>query len=275
MKNVLVTGASSGLGRACALQLAEKGYRVFAGVRREENGESLRSAARGYLIPVILDVTLAHTIEAAREACERDGGLFGLVNNAGITVAGPIERVYRDARAQRPRPRNRAPQPPGFLLRLWSRLNRAATRFCALAAGAPGSRPRRRKRQEEKTRTRAPDLPRRRGWILDPVPEAAASAGQLREFLADPDVQTLVGSDPRFGRILRPLCRTIGLKPPGFLLLPKPPGAKKRRRPKARRKGARKPKWLAGLMMSGPFHPPGHPPGYIPPRRTRAPPRTA
>src|SRR4051794_2689313 len=95
MRSVLVTGASSGIGRATALRLDRSGWRVFAGVRREEDAEALRGDASGPLAPVILDVTDAGQIAAAAEVIEReaDGGLDGLVNNAGVAVPGPLETV--------------------------------------------------------------------------------------------------------------------------------------------------------------------------------------
>jgi NAD(P)-dependent dehydrogenase (short-subunit alcohol dehydrogenase family) len=92
---VLVTGASSGIGRATALRLERDGHAVFAGVRKAEDAESLRrEAAHGRVEPVMLDVTEPGSIRDAREAIERsvaDAGLAGLVNNAGIANAGPIE----------------------------------------------------------------------------------------------------------------------------------------------------------------------------------------
>ena len=54
---VVVTGASSGIGRACALALDRAGYQVFATVRKEKDAESLRQAASAYLTPVFMDVT--------------------------------------------------------------------------------------------------------------------------------------------------------------------------------------------------------------------------
>lgn len=92
----LVTGASTGIGRACALYLDRKGWKVFAGVRRAEDGERLRARATAPLEAVILDVTSEESIIAAAAAIEAsrgDAGLQGLVNNAGIAVASPIEFV--------------------------------------------------------------------------------------------------------------------------------------------------------------------------------------
>ncbi|HEV2664213.1 MAG TPA: SDR family oxidoreductase, partial [Blastocatellia bacterium] len=90
----LVTGASSGIGRATALLLDRHGFQVFAGVRRIEHGEALRQQASERLTPILLDVTDPHSIEAAdRSVRDALGGraLAGLVNNAGIDIAGPLE----------------------------------------------------------------------------------------------------------------------------------------------------------------------------------------
>ncbi|MBN2021409.1 MAG: SDR family NAD(P)-dependent oxidoreductase [Pirellulales bacterium] len=91
---VLITGASSGIGAACALELDRQGWRVFAGVRSEDAGRQLVRQASARLAPVALDVTQQDSIDAAaqhvREAVG-PAGLAGLVNNAGIGVTGPLE----------------------------------------------------------------------------------------------------------------------------------------------------------------------------------------
>src|SRR5499427_2625003 len=90
----LVTGASSGIGRATALLLDRSGFQVFAGVRKSEHGEALRRQASERLTPILLDVTDPRSIDAAaRSVAEKLGGraLAGLVNNAGIDIAGPLE----------------------------------------------------------------------------------------------------------------------------------------------------------------------------------------
>jgi NAD(P)-dependent dehydrogenase (short-subunit alcohol dehydrogenase family) len=90
--NIVITGASTGIGEACALRLDELGYRVFAGVRKAADGEALQKKSSDRLSPVILDVTSEESIAAAvRMAGEIP--LAGLVNNAGIFVAGPLELV--------------------------------------------------------------------------------------------------------------------------------------------------------------------------------------
>jgi len=92
----LITGASTGIGRATALHLDARGWRVFAGVRREEDAAALREAGSERLAPLILDVTDAGQIDAAAEQIEAavgEAGLDGLVNNAGIAVPGPLETL--------------------------------------------------------------------------------------------------------------------------------------------------------------------------------------
>jgi NAD(P)-dependent dehydrogenase (short-subunit alcohol dehydrogenase family) len=95
MRSVLVTGASTGIGRTTAMHLDSSGWRVFAGVRKEEDADSLRAEGSERLVPVILDVTDAAQIAAAAERieAESDGGLHGLVNNAGVAVPGPLETI--------------------------------------------------------------------------------------------------------------------------------------------------------------------------------------
>jgi NAD(P)-dependent dehydrogenase (short-subunit alcohol dehydrogenase family) len=86
---VLVTGASTGIGRATALYLAARGFRVFASVRKEKDALLLPGAT-----PIVLDVTDADSIRGVSDAVSRALGeepLTGLVNNAGIAVSGPLE----------------------------------------------------------------------------------------------------------------------------------------------------------------------------------------
>lgn len=98
----LVTGASTGMGRATVLRLAADGYRVFASVRKQADGQALLrdAAGRGDVIPVMLDVTDAGQIAAAVEtvtATVGDDGLAALVNNAGVGVFGPLELASLDS----------------------------------------------------------------------------------------------------------------------------------------------------------------------------------
>jgi NAD(P)-dependent dehydrogenase (short-subunit alcohol dehydrogenase family) len=105
-KSVVVTGASSGLGKAAAIHLSRLGYRVFAGVRTESSVAELSAVpcSTGTLVPVLLDVTDATSIAQAGELVERwcgDTGLWAVVNNAGISISAPLECIPLDVfRAQ-------------------------------------------------------------------------------------------------------------------------------------------------------------------------------
>lgn len=95
-QRVLITGASTGIGRACAIRIARRGFTVFAGVRSSVDAERLRAEVTGDLRPVQLDVTRSIEIEAM--LAEMGGQpLAGLVNNAGIAIAGPLELIPMDA----------------------------------------------------------------------------------------------------------------------------------------------------------------------------------
>jgi NAD(P)-dependent dehydrogenase (short-subunit alcohol dehydrogenase family) len=92
--SVLITGASTGIGRACSLWMDSLGWRVFAGVRQPADASTLSSEGSGRIQPIFLDVTDQSTITAAAaeiEATVGKGGLQGLVNNAGIAVGGLLE----------------------------------------------------------------------------------------------------------------------------------------------------------------------------------------
>jgi NAD(P)-dependent dehydrogenase (short-subunit alcohol dehydrogenase family) len=93
-KSVVITGASTGIGAACALHLDQLGWRVFAGVRKQGDAEALRAQGSARLTPISLDVTDTVSISTAAGAVAGAvgaAGLAGLVNNAGIVVPGPIE----------------------------------------------------------------------------------------------------------------------------------------------------------------------------------------
>lgn len=92
---VLVTGASTGIGRATAQVLAARGMRVLAGVRKTADGEAIASAT---ITPLLLDVTQPDQIRQAVHtvADVAPQGLAGLVNNAGVAVSGPMEVVSLD-----------------------------------------------------------------------------------------------------------------------------------------------------------------------------------
>ncbi|MBI4557798.1 MAG: SDR family oxidoreductase [Candidatus Hydrogenedentes bacterium] len=96
---VVITGASTGIGKACASHLDRLGFRVFAGVRKTQDGEALKAAASERLLPISLDVTDAASVRAAAEQVSGqvgENGLAGLVNNAGINIAGPLELLPVD-----------------------------------------------------------------------------------------------------------------------------------------------------------------------------------
>jgi NAD(P)-dependent dehydrogenase (short-subunit alcohol dehydrogenase family) len=99
LRSVVITGASTGIGEACALRLDKKGIRVFAGVRKEEDGEALEAKGSELLTPVLLDVTDADMITSARQTITGvvgDAGLAGVVNNAGVYFGGPLEFIRVD-----------------------------------------------------------------------------------------------------------------------------------------------------------------------------------
>lgn len=91
-RTVLVTGASTGIGAACVARLAAAGWRVYAGVRRGEDGKRLVASHPGAIVPVLLDVTDRASIDNVIARIDNEAGrLEGVVNNAGIAVSGPFE----------------------------------------------------------------------------------------------------------------------------------------------------------------------------------------
>ncbi len=95
-RHALVTGASTGMGRAIALSLGDRGFHVFATVRRPEDGEALQQQSRGCLSPLLMDVTNHGQITQAVELVNAHVGTHGLdalVNNAGVALAWPLELV--------------------------------------------------------------------------------------------------------------------------------------------------------------------------------------
>jgi len=102
MRTVLVTGCSSGIGRAIALLLAQRGYRVLAGVRRLQQAEQFSDSGLPNLEPVILDVTkeadVAQVVDLLRQTCPQ--GLFALVNNAGMGLPAAVELSTLDETRQ-------------------------------------------------------------------------------------------------------------------------------------------------------------------------------
>jgi len=95
-RSVVITGASTGIGEACAHYLDKKGFQVFAGVRTQSDGDRLVEEASSRLTPLFIDVTDSDSIAEAVKMVKGtidDRGLTGLVNNAGIAVGGPLELI--------------------------------------------------------------------------------------------------------------------------------------------------------------------------------------
>ena len=93
---VVVTGASTGIGKAIALRLDQRGFKVFATVRKENDAKELASQASGELTPIFMDVTDQSSIDAAKILVNEavgEMGLAGLVNNAGVAFTSPLEFV--------------------------------------------------------------------------------------------------------------------------------------------------------------------------------------
>lgn len=95
---VVVTGASTGIGRAAVAKAVREGAHVFASVRKEADAESLKAEFGEAVTPLLFDVTDEAAVRAgAEQTAAVLGGnrLFGLVNNAGVAVPGPL--LYLDS----------------------------------------------------------------------------------------------------------------------------------------------------------------------------------
>jgi NAD(P)-dependent dehydrogenase (short-subunit alcohol dehydrogenase family) len=94
---VVITGASSGIGKSSALLLDKMGYHVFAGVRNNTAAQNLSKASSHRLIPIMLDVTNSQHIQQAYELVSghinEDMEMVALVNNAGFVESGPLEFI--------------------------------------------------------------------------------------------------------------------------------------------------------------------------------------
>jgi short-subunit dehydrogenase len=96
MKNIVVTGTSSGIGLATAELFLKKGFRVFGSVRKEEDAMRLKTALGTHFIPLVFDVTDAEAILKAADFVKKTvdtEGVSLLVNNAGIAVSGPLQHL--------------------------------------------------------------------------------------------------------------------------------------------------------------------------------------
>ncbi|MBN2158796.1 MAG: SDR family NAD(P)-dependent oxidoreductase, partial [Spirochaetes bacterium] len=95
-KSVLVTGASTGIGWATSLELANRGWRVFSAVRKEADAKKLTEASAGKITPVLMDIVDYESVRRGAKDIEKmlgGAGLDGLFNNAGISVQGPLEII--------------------------------------------------------------------------------------------------------------------------------------------------------------------------------------
>ncbi len=93
MKNIVVTGASTGIGYSLAKIYSQAGYRVFASVRKQADATRLQAELGENIYPLIFDVTDVEAVQAGAEEVKRvlqGEGLNLLVNNAGIATAGPM-----------------------------------------------------------------------------------------------------------------------------------------------------------------------------------------
>jgi len=94
-KAVLITGASTGIGRNMAETLAAEGHFVYAGARKQADLDELNAIDN--IQAIRLDVTVQEEIDAAVETIRKEGrGLYGLVNNAGVSVSGPLIEIDED-----------------------------------------------------------------------------------------------------------------------------------------------------------------------------------
>ena len=121
-----------------------------------------------------------------------------------------------------------------LIILIWTRLRRITRRFTRLVARIQAGRPRRRTTprpappapppaRPPRPRKPAPaqNLPQGFAWLLRLVPETTHGRSQLYHLLADPEMQALIAASPEAGRILRPLCRMLGIRLPPVLLPPR------------------------------------------------------
>lgn len=95
-KTVLVTGASSGIGRATAVALARRGWRVYASVRKQTDADALAEDLGAAGEPVLMDISDGAAVRAAVASITARGPLDAVVNNAGVAVAAPLEFIPLD-----------------------------------------------------------------------------------------------------------------------------------------------------------------------------------
>ena len=99
MKSILITGVSTGIGKACAKLLCSAQYRVFGTVRNEEDRIKIQQDCGENIHPIIMDVTDQQSIVEAKSIVEsnlKNKKLDVLINNAGIGLGGPIKYIDTD-----------------------------------------------------------------------------------------------------------------------------------------------------------------------------------
>ncbi len=173
------------------------------------------------------------SIRGARRSLALAQGADGRVSNSVVPPTAPpapaerfgllIEGLCRAIAARSAVSRLAAP----LLLLLWPRLRRMAARFARLAARFRAGRLPARPAARRPGRSGPPPqpLPKTSAWLVRLVPAAAAQAAQLQHLLADPELAALLAAAPQAGRVLRPLCRMLGVAPPGPPAPPRPPRA--------------------------------------------------
>ena len=113
-----------------------------------------------------------------------------------------------------------------LIILIWQRLRRLAARFARLVTTPPRARatPPRARITRPAGRPGAPHpLPRAFGWLARLIPGTASVAAPFRALLDTPDMAALIAATPEAGRILRPLCHTLGIRPPAPLRRPRQP----------------------------------------------------
>ena len=148
MQSILISGVSTGIGHDAARELCRRGYRVFGSLRDPLQAERLKRELGANFVPVTFDVTDPDAIQAAMADIEietKGTGLFGLINNAGISIPGPLTSLSRDSLRQHfevnvigvlnlvqaalPLLRRHGPGPPGRIINISSLSGRIAYPF--------------------------------------------------------------------------------------------------------------------------------------------------
>jgi NAD(P)-dependent dehydrogenase (short-subunit alcohol dehydrogenase family) len=96
-RSVVVTGASTGIGRATVSELVSAGFHVFATVRKQSDADSLLAELGESVTPLLVDLRDHDSVRAAGELVSSAGPLHGLVNNAGVAFPGPLEYLPIEA----------------------------------------------------------------------------------------------------------------------------------------------------------------------------------